>query len=288
MRSAILEDLHDMAAALARAVDRANVRIKTRCDDPATERLVRRCLVLQRTFERLARTVPASHPDHEAIARAREIYRLAVQRLLASARVARNPSHGGDGFVTLPVLDRALHERPRWESSEIGRHARDRRAGALEHDSRQGDRPRAPLTGGGHVAGALEGLAVHAGAAAARPKWRSGSAGRDSSRAAWSARRTPARRQAGHAEVRDARRAPADGMIARPVALDDVVAMAGPVAHDEFIAMAADAVRQSRLRLESLRGAADHTRETARRTAALVDETARILNVVSGSLYRAA
>jgi len=58
-------------------------------------------------------------------------------------------------------------------------------------------------------------------------------------------------------------------------------------AHSELIAMAARAVRDSRLRLDAIESAARDTREAARRTAARVQETARILEIVSVALYRA-
>jgi len=51
--------------------------------------------------------------------------------------------------------------------------------------------------------------------------------------------------------------------------------------------MAARAVRDSRLRLDAIESAARDTREAARRTAARVQETARILEIVSVALYRA-
>jgi len=51
--------------------------------------------------------------------------------------------------------------------------------------------------------------------------------------------------------------------------------------------MAALAVRDSRLRVDAAKSAVRETRDAARRTAARVEESARILETVSVALYRA-
>ena len=57
--------------------------------------------------------------------------------------------------------------------------------------------------------------------------------------------------------------------------------------HADLIARADFAVRDSRVRVEAIESAARDTREAARRTAARVEQSARILETVSAALYRA-
>jgi hypothetical protein len=219
--SAILEKLHATAAALARAVDRANVRVKAGCREADAAQIVRRCVDLQQTFEVLARTIPAGHPDYHAVVRAREIYRLVVRRVASTAGLAPGQRSAGDGPVKLSSAGRTSLWRGRSEPAHVGRHPRDRRAATHEPGRRPSDRP-----------GAL----------------------RD--------------RRPGSPRTENTTQGRAD-------------------AHRELIAMAGQAVRESRLRLDAVDSAARDTRAAARRTAARVEESARILEIVSVALYRA-
>ena len=218
--AALLDKLHDTAAALARAVDRANVRVKAGCRDAGAARMVRRCVDLQRTFETLARTLPPGDPAYQAVTRADEIYRLVVRRVVTSAGLAPAQRRPADGPVKGALAGRAPFRRSRGAPAHVGRDAQGRPPGAYRPGPRRGRRP---------------------GAACVRSP---GSRGTETTR--------------------------------NPAA-----------AHGELIAMAGQAVRESRLRRDAIESAARDLREAARRTAALVEETARILETMSATLYRA-
>ena len=221
MDSAVLRNLHHAATALAHAVDRANARVNAGHRDADRDELVLLCIDLQRTFETLARRVPAGDPDHQAVVEACEIYRLVVRRLLMSAGLSDGERSAGDRPRKVGPPAHARRRHTDTAPAAFGRRARGRRAAVDARRPRSRGRP-STLRGRGPVARRTE-------------------------------RTTRSRGDA----------------------------------HADLIALAALAVRDSRLRVGAIKCAARDTREAARRTAARVEESARILETVSVALYRA-
>jgi hypothetical protein len=286
MGSTILGKLHEVAIALSRSVERVNARIRTRRGDGDTQRLLVRTRELNATFARLAESIPTTHADYEAVAHAREIYDLIVQRLeseyLNVEWLSLHPPGPGHTGTLRPALERAAG-RTRREPPTSRRGAAEGKAALRIGRARARPDSRGSPA---HRAHSTE-LTAEAPVGDVRMADPRGAADRASSDPPRTTRLDDARFRWHRAGARHRVRLHEDDAEARcplrsPAAFTDATRAA---AHSDLLARAADAVHESRVRVRLLHDAAREAHVMAERAAALVDASTRTLRAVSEALY---